>query len=129
MPESTFEFTPCEHIPEFLIGEVQSKLAYVDEAILQALVSPGGDSITLRLRQPLDPSRQGELEEKAQRVVLSMVKGAYKPKVQVLEDHLDRPVPYNQDPHVELAARQEVSQEMQGIFALGPLVARLIADF
>jgi seryl-tRNA synthetase len=129
MPESTLEFTPCEHIPEFLIGEVQSKLAYVDEAILQARISPGGDSITLRLRQPLDPSRQGELEEKAQRVVLSMVKGAYKPKVQVLEDHLDRPVPYNQDPHVELAARQEISQEMQGIFALGPLVARLIAYF
>ncbi len=35
-----------------------------------------------------------ELEEKVQRVVLSMAKGAFKPKVQVLEDFLDRPVTY-----------------------------------
>ena len=129
MPEFTYEFTPSERVPDFLVGEVQSKLAYVDEEILKATVAPAGDLITLLLRQNLDKQRLGELEEKTQRVVLSMVKGAYKPKVQVLEDHLDRPVPYNQDPHTELAARREISQEAQGVFALGPLVSRLIAYF
>jgi seryl-tRNA synthetase len=129
MPEFTVEFAPSEHIPDFLVGEVQSKLAYVDEEILQATITPTGDCITLRLRQQLDKPRLGELEEKTQRVVLSMVKGAYKPKVQVLEDHLDRPVPYSQDPHFELASRQEISEETQGIFTLGPLVSRLIATF
>ena len=129
MPEFTYEFTASEVVPEFLVGEVQSKLAYVDEDINKATVSPAGDRITLHLRQSPDKQRLAELEEKTQRVVLSMVKGAYKPKVQVLEDHLDRPVPYSLDPHIELAARGEISQETQGVFALGPLVSRLINYF
>jgi len=129
MPEFTYEFTASEVVPEFLVGEVQSKLAYVDEDINKATVSPTGDRITLHLRLSPDKQRLAELEEKTQRVVLSMVKGAYKPKVQVLEDHLDRPIPYNLDPHIELAARGEISQETQGVFALGPLVSRLINYF
>jgi seryl-tRNA synthetase len=129
MPEFTYEFTPVERIPDFLVGEVQSKLAYVDEDILKATITPAGDRITLHLHQAMDKQHLSELEEKTQRVVLSMVKGAYKPKVQVLEDHLDRPVPYNQDPHTELASRHEISQEAQGIFALGPLLSRLIMYF
>jgi seryl-tRNA synthetase len=51
------------------------------------------------------------------------------PKIQVLEDELHRPVPYGIDPHQELLARGEISQEAQGIFALGPLVTRLIEYF
>jgi seryl-tRNA synthetase len=129
MPEFTYEFTPAEHVPEFLVGEVQSKLAYVDEEINKAIVAPAGDRITLYLRQSPDKKRLGELEEKTQRVVLSMVKGAYKPKVQVLEDHLDRAVPYRLDPHIELASRNEISQEIAGVFALGPLPSRLIEYF
>ncbi len=129
MPEFTYEFTASEVVPDFLVGEVQSKLAYVDEDINKATVSPAGDRITLHLRLSPDKQRLAELEEKTQRVVLSMVKGAYKPKVQVLEDHLDRPVPYTLDPHIELAARGEISQEAQGVFALGPLVSRLINYF
>jgi seryl-tRNA synthetase len=119
---------PALPIPEYLVGEVQSKLAYVDECILQAKVTPAGDRIELDLKAAPGESR-GALEEKIQRVVLSMVKGAFKPKVQVLEDHLDRPVPFTADPLVELLKRGEVSQEAGGIYALGPLLARLIEYF
>ncbi len=131
MPESDpdrLELIPALPIPEYLAGEVQSKLAYVDERILQAQVAPAGDRILLHLRA-VPGEAHGVLEEKVQRVVLSMVKGAIKPKVQVLEDHLDRPVPYTADPLVELLKRGEVSQEAGGIYALGPLLARLIEYF
>ncbi len=131
MPEPThvLEVTPSLPIPDFLVGEVQSKMAYVDEAILAARVAPSGEQVTLSLNAEADPARQAEIAAKVQRVVTSLVEGAMQPKIQVLEDELHRPVPYGVDPHQELLARGEISQEAQGIFALGPLVTRLIEYF
>ena len=125
----SLSLAPSLPIPEHLIGEVQSRLAYVDEWITAARVGAGGDEIRLHLRQPADQARREALEEKVQRVVESMVKGAFKPKVQILEDYLDRPVPYCDDPMAELLRRGEASQEAGGIFSLGPLVTRLIDYF
>ncbi|MEJ2709167.1 MAG: hypothetical protein P8074_16265 [Anaerolineales bacterium] len=126
----TVEITPGATIPEHLVGEVQSKLAYVDERIRTAEVAPGGERITLTIQAARDSQQlRSELDQKVQRVIDSMVKGAFKPKIQVLEDHLDRPTPYNQDPMQELAARGEISQEAAGMFSLGPLVTRLIDYF
>ena len=122
-------FVPAVPIPDYLVGEVQSKLAYVDETIENARVSTSGDRIELKLRQPENAERQTELQEKVQRVVISMAKGAFKPKIQILEDHLDRPVPYHKDPMRELSTRGEISQEANGIFSLGPLLTRLIDYF
>ncbi len=141
-PVTVIEFAPATAIPDYLTGEIQAKLAYVDEAILQALVSP--ERIVLHVVLPTAPrdldlfldeppqltgELRTELEEKVQRVVLSMAKGAIRPKAQVLEDHLDRPVRYHADPMPELIQRGEVNQEATGIFALGPLLTRLIAYF
>ncbi len=58
-----------------------------------------------------------------------MVKGARPLKVQVLEDHLERPVPYSRDPLAELLAQGQVVQEGDGMFILGPLLSDLIAYF
>lgn len=130
--EGVFEIVPALPIPGYLVGEVQSKLAYVDQAIARAQVVPAGDRIVLHLYAAGAGSEEGrlaELEEKVQRVVLSMVQGAFRPKVQVLEDHLDRPVPYSQDPMARLLASGEVSQEAPGVYSLGPLLARLIGYF
>lgn len=123
------EIVPALDIPEHLAGEVQSKLAYVDEAISLAQVKPESGRILLQLRQEIDDAQRKSLEEKVQRVVNSMVKGAFKPKVQILEDFTSRPVPYNSDPNLELLERGELSQEAQGIYTLGPLVTRLIEYF
>ena len=123
------ELTPTITIPEHLVGEVQAKLAYVDERINQAEVANTGEHITLQISQETDKNTQNEIEEKVQRVVTSMVKGAIKPKIQILEDFRDRPVPYSLDPHEELLARGELSQEATGIFALGPLITTLIEYF
>jgi hypothetical protein len=127
--ETRIELAPAVVIPDHLIGEVQSKLAYVDERISKAEVAPGGDRIILHLSRILDAGPLTALEAKVQRVVTSMVKGAIRPKVQLLESHLDRPAPYRDDPMDALLERGELSEEAPGIFALGPLLTRLIALF
>jgi len=128
-PATVLILTPELPIPEHLVGEVQSKLAYVDEDIQAARVAGTGDRIELHLRQPIPQERLDEVSGKVQRVVVSMAKGAIQPKVQLLEDHLKRPVPFNADPHPELIARGELSQEAEGIYAFGPLLSRLMEFF
>jgi seryl-tRNA synthetase len=129
-PTIQVEFQPIVSIPDYLTGEIRAKLAYVDEAIARAEVHP--NRIVLQLSnkdRDLSLERQSEIIEKTQRVVSSMAKGAFKPKIQVLEDHLDQQVPFNEDPMPELISRREVSSEAAGIFSLGPLVTRLVDFF
>lgn len=130
----TIRLEPEVSIPEHLTGEIQSKLAYVDESISGAIVQP--NSIELSIEIPPDevevgisPEKESEINEKVQRVVNSMAKGAIKPKIQVLEDFLDRPVSYNLDPNNELLSIGELSQEGNGFYTLGPLLTGLIEFF
>ncbi len=126
MPEK-LSFAAAVQIPPHLVSQVQAKLAYVDETIASAKVSEDGAHIDLELRDGHGPA--ADLKAKVQRVVADMATGATKPKVEILEDHLDRPVTYTADPMAELAARGEVSQEANGIYSLGPLLTRLISVF
>jgi len=126
---TSLELTPAVTIPDFLTGEVESKLAYVDERITKVRVSNETIHLIINGEDELTPESRLNLEGKVQRVVLSMAKGAIKPKVQILEDHLDRPVPYKHDPMDELIARSEVSKEAEGIYTLGPLLTKLIEYF
>jgi hypothetical protein len=129
MVENAFEIVPALTIPVFLVSEVRSKLAYVDESILRAEVASSGDRIVLYLDKGFDEELHNAIEAKVQRVVAALVKGAFKPKIQVLEDYLSRPVPYTSDPEGELRARGEVVQEADGIYSLGPLVSQLVGYF
>ncbi len=129
MSSVILEIKPTQTIPEHLTNEVQSKLAYVDEWIVQAEVDPTGDRIRLHIQRDAAGDRRQAIEEKVLRVVDSMVKGTFTPKVQILEDYLDRDVPFNGDPDKELLARGEVHQEAAGIFTLGPLVTGIIDYF
>jgi seryl-tRNA synthetase len=125
----TLKITPEVNIPAHLAGEIQSKLAYVDEAIHSAQVKENGAEIFLSLRHPLDEARSGAVEAKVQRVVEEMAKGAIQPRVEVLEDFSDRPVYFHEDPMAELLARGEVYEEETGVYSLGPLVTRLVEFF
>jgi len=116
-------------VPEYLIGEVKAKLAYVDENIVSGQVSEKGDAITLILRDELTSSQIGALESKATKVAEQIVKSAFKPRIQILEDHLDREVPCKVDPMEQLINTGEISEEAQGIYAIGPLLTRLIDYF
>jgi hypothetical protein len=128
------EIEPAVSIPDYLIGEIRAKLAYVDETISEAQVKP--DQIVLLVRSPdlqssdeLTFKHRAKIESKVQRVILSMAKGAIKPKVVVLEDFMDRRVPYDSDPMPELIVRGQISQEGNGMYTLGPLLAKLIDYF
>lgn len=116
-------------IPDHLLGEIRSKLAYVDEWIERVEVKPELITIQGSAEPEISVEHTAQLKERVLRVVDSMARGAIKPKIQVLEDHLDRPVYYAQDPMLELTARQELSQEADGMFTLGPLLSQLIDFF
>jgi hypothetical protein len=76
------QLKPDVPIPDYLTGEIQSKLAYVDEAILSAKVSETALSIEIDAPQVVNISVvPGGDRRKVQRVV-SMAKGAFKPKMQ-----------------------------------------------
>jgi len=125
--EQILRISPELQIPEHLIGQVQSKLAYVDESITSAIVSSDGKQIELRLRPGADS--KSDLESKVQIVVVEMARGAVQPKVEVLEDHLQRATSYSADPMPDLLNRNEVSWEYNGIYTFGPLLTRLIDVF
>lgn len=129
MSENILELTPEISIPQHLVGEIHSKLAYVDEVIASAEITQLGDRITLQLHHTLTEPEIDTLQEKVQRVVRLMAKGAIQPKIEILENHLDREVPYHQDPMPELFAQGEIHQEALGIYTLGPLVTRLMEYF
>ena len=74
MGEHTCKVVPALVIPASLIGEVRSKLAYVDEHITHAEVVESGDLIVLSLNQALDAPLHQALEDKVQRVVQALVK-------------------------------------------------------
>jgi seryl-tRNA synthetase len=116
-------------IPAHLHSQVQAKLAYVDENISGVSISPDGGAIRLQLNAAPAEEALADLDAKVHIVVAEMAKGSIAPKVEVLEDHLQRSVPFASDPMPELLARGEVSREYTGIYSLGPLLARLIEIF
>ena len=122
------EITPAVTIPSFLIGQIRSKMGYLDETITAAEISSDGTLITLSLNQAPDAALAENIARKVQSVVTDMAEGAREPKVEVLEDFSDRPVYYNEDPMVELLTSGELYQEQTGMFTLGPLLSQL-ADF
>jgi len=126
---SEHNFSVPATIPAHLRSQVQAKLAYVDENISGAAISQDGASILLQLRSPVNQPALADLEARLQSVVIEMTKGAVPPKVEVLEDHLQRPVPFSADPMPELLANGEVSREHAGIYSLGPFLTRLIGVF
>ncbi len=123
------KINPKIAIPEHLIGQVRSKMGYVDEMIAGARISADGSAITLNLLQAVSAERAAAIEEKVLRVVVEMAQGAMPPKVEVLEDFSSRPVYYSQDPMEVLLARREVFEEATGLFILGPLMSRLVDFF
>jgi len=129
MHEHTVWLNEGSRVPDFLVGDLQSRLAYVDEDFAGVVVAADGASIRLSLRRPPDAGRQAEIESKIERVIQVMVPGAVKPREKVLEDRMDRPVPFGQDPLPELLARGEVAQEGAGVAVLGPVLSGLIDYF
>ena len=127
------KINPNLAIPGHLQGEVQSKLAYVDESIQHAEVNGTSVELDLTIPDGLDDNETEillqSIEKKVHLVVDTMASGAIQPKQSILEDHLDREVQYSVDPLETLKDKQQVFGESPGIYTLGPLVSSLISFF
>ena len=126
MTQHSLEIVPQMTVPEFLLGELKGKLAYVDRLIEAVDVSETKGSIQIFLRREPSSAERENLEEKIQRVVTSLVSGAFEPTINIIEDHSNRPVPYDQDPMPVLLKNRDVVQEGPGYFVLGPNLSRLV---
>lgn len=128
-PNLELKIKPGDQIPHYLVGEIESKLAYVDEQIKAVKVPLDGTSITLSLKTELNKRKIIEIEAKVERVVETMAAGAIEPKTMILEDFTERPVPNTTDPLPELLDRGEIFEESTGVYTLGPLMTRLMKYF
>ncbi len=129
MADEILEFILEKQIPDYLIGEITAKLAYVDEAIQKGSISSDGTTVHLQLVEGTSEKQKEKVEKKARRVVDGILGSAFKPRTQVLEDHLDRKTGFKSDPMDALLESGEVAREANGIYALGPLMTKLIAYF
>jgi len=129
MNDKRIEITLENKIPDHLIREVESKLAYLDETVKVGKVSPEGGRIQLDLKQSLVELEITALKKKVVRLVDSMIRDTYEPKVKILEDHLERGVKFKDDPMPGLVKKGEVFKEGEGVFSLGPLLTHLINYF
>jgi seryl-tRNA synthetase len=129
MHEHTVILEGEARVPPFLTGDLQSRLAYVDESLERASVAPEGDRVVLGFAGAPDSAKVQAVEAKVRRVIEAMVRGAVRPREKVLEDHLDRPVPFAADPMPALTQRGEVVPEAKGVAILGPQMTRLMDFF
>jgi seryl-tRNA synthetase len=129
MDEKHFHVELSQVVPEFLSTDFISKLAYIDERIVQGTLNPERDVVILTLRENASTSAKEKITEKVLRMTTAFLRDAFQPKAQLLEDHLDRPTFQKIDPTQELLDRRELFQESNGVFVLGPLLSRLIAFF
>ena len=118
-----------QEVPEFLSSDLISKLAYIDERITKGTLSAERDVVILTLREDVSSSVKDKITEKVLRMATAFVKEAFQPKVQLLEDHLDRKTFHSIDPTQELLDRKELFQESKGVYVLGPLLSRLVDFF
>ena len=129
MPNKTIRIVPEMEIPGFLTEEIRAKLAYVDEGVVKAEVAEGREGIVLTLRQSPASGGGEALNKKVNRVVTAMVDGAFEPGLRIIEDKMDQPVHFDEDPMRHLAAHREVIMEGPGYYSLGPLLSVLIDYF
>ncbi len=116
-------------VPDYLIGEMTSKLAYVDERVESGRIRADGIHAELTFKSPLTQEALEAIEVKVARLASVMVKDAVKPRMKILESHLDRDVPFSEDPMGALLASGEVHAEASGVYVLGPLLTGLIEFF
>lgn len=115
-------------IPDFLVGEIRAKLAYIDETIRTVDVTADGQ-IVLGLAGPADPEHELKVRGRVNRVVDTLVENSRRPDSKIFEDHSKLPTAYRDDPMPELLRQRHVIQEGLGSFTLGPRMTHLVNYF
>lgn len=112
-------------IPDFLVGDVQAKLAYLDTRVSAASVNAAGDTITMELASEIDQDGMAELEAIVRELVATMTEDAFEPEMKILERR-EGSMPYSDDPMITMLANRDVVKEGVGYYAVGPLLTGVI---
>ncbi|MBF0446366.1 MAG: hypothetical protein HQL68_12330 [Magnetococcales bacterium] len=128
MADMEIIITPTTAIPDFLVKDVLSKMAYVDELIAKAFYNENG-SLKIQCSKKPSPKEHIDLEAKIQRCVTTLVSTTRKPKIKIHENHMDLKVPFSADPMPLLLESGQVTKLNNGLFAMGPVVASLCKYF
>lgn len=112
-------------IPEYLLKEVQSKLAYIDPAVDAVRVDVAGH-VHLTMETIPEKDRVDHMQKAVLQIVSTLTASARAPEITVLEDHLARKVPFQGDPMELLLATGEAHRESRGLFSLGPILSRIV---
>lgn len=129
MDDSTIDVPIGADIPDFLVREVRSKLAYADEAIASVELKPAQRLVRLKLRRTAASVDLTALHAKVTKVVDSLMAGARPPEIKILFDELARPVPFDEPPMDLLEAAGELVEETTGVYSIGPRLASIMQYF
>jgi seryl-tRNA synthetase len=121
----TIILTLDDAVPAFLISDVQSKLAYLDQRLVAANLLEDGKTFEISPATPLDGEVIDELRARIQLMVVTMTEDAFEPELKVLDEH-NGTMPFGEDPMPALVARREVLEEGTGFYALGPLLTSVV---
>src|SRR5688572_2454377 len=86
MTESRLEVRASTPVPEFLIGDVRNRLAYLDEQVKAATISPDGSTVVVVVDAEIGPARRAELSARIQTIVSALADEPYEPPVRVIEE-------------------------------------------
>ncbi len=128
MSDLTCVVHPAVTVPGYLVHELIAKLAYVDPLVALARWDEHGD-LHLQLRRMADDAELKAIHDKVQRTISLLVTTTREPPVKIIEDRMDQPVRYFQDPMEVLLEGGHVIQTGDGMFSLGPMVASLCRYF
>ncbi len=112
-------------VPPFLSSDVQAKLAYLDQRVQRATLSPDGGSVQIDLASAADDTSLEVLRKRVAALVRDMIEDAFEPDFKVLEQHSGG-MSFDTDPMPVLLHNREVVQEGIGYYAFGPLMAAVI---
>jgi seryl-tRNA synthetase len=116
----------CEPpIPRWLTRDLESRLAFLDEDVVGARIVDEGRTMRLGLRTTAGSDRHAAIASRAQRLV-GMMANAIEPRTKIVEEQRTSPAGCGCDLDRELVASRDVREEIAGVPALGPRLAKLV---
>lgn len=126
MYELSYDMKPP--ISRFMIKEVLSKLAYLDERVGGATISGDGGRVVLTMPSAPTPETHAMLGNRLHSLVEAMTRDGFEPTLRTVETQAFAQSG-TADPMPALLAAGEAFQEGPGYFSLGPLLSSVIEHF
>ncbi|MBF0381182.1 MAG: hypothetical protein HQL69_09200 [Magnetococcales bacterium] len=128
MSHTILKISANKRIPNFMLKEIRSKMAYIHPSVRKAEVDENGE-IQLFLDPVPDQESAAKFKEKALMVMEALMKSTMVPEIKVMEDYTDVEVPFKDSPMEFLLQQGAVTKVGSGLYSLGPMMTRLLRYF